>query len=178
MAELNKILFGMLSPVDSRNHILDTVHIPHGKVQFWGGKASGHAWRHVNWAKTALSIKMPFGLWTLVGPRKHVLDGPQIPYAEGQLLGERTCPGMPDDTLPWAVQRCPNRSITVWVVDSSGPKEAQVQLYLPGGANVPSREGTMTSPGEYNWNTRLRRRCGLMSHYSDHLLLLSIQCIG
>jgi len=22
------------------------------------------------------------------------------PYAKGQLLGERTCPGMPDDTLP------------------------------------------------------------------------------
>jgi len=26
----------------------------------------------------------------------------------------------------------------VWVVDSGGPKEAQVQLYWPGGANVPS----------------------------------------
>ena len=26
-------------------------------------------------AKTAEPIEMPFGLWTLVGPRKHVLDG-------------------------------------------------------------------------------------------------------
>jgi len=40
--------------------------------------------------KTAEPIKMPFGLWNPVGPRKHVLDGAQIPHAKGQLLGERT----------------------------------------------------------------------------------------
>jgi len=28
-------------------------------------------------------------------------------------------------------------------VDSGGPKEAQVQLHSPGGANVPSFEGTL-----------------------------------
>jgi len=28
--------------------------------------------------KTAEPIEMPFGLWTRVGPRKHVLDGVQI----------------------------------------------------------------------------------------------------
>jgi len=26
----------------------------------------------------------------------------------------------------------------IWIVDSGGPKEAQVQSYSPGGANVPS----------------------------------------
>jgi len=35
-------------------------------------------------------------------------------------------------------------------VDSGGPKEAQVQSYLPGGANVPTREGTLAPPGKYN----------------------------
>jgi len=30
----------------------------------------------------------------------------------------------------------------VWVVDSHGPKEAQVQSYSPGGANVPTWDGT------------------------------------
>jgi len=39
-----------------------------------------------------------------VGPRKHVLDGAQIPLAKGQLLGEMTSPGMPDDTA-LAVQK-------------------------------------------------------------------------
>jgi len=29
----------------------------------------------VNCAKTAEPIEMPFGLWTLVCPRKHVFDG-------------------------------------------------------------------------------------------------------
>jgi len=33
-------------------------------------------------------------------------------------------------------------------VDLDGPKEAQVQSYLPGGANVPSWEGTLVPPGE------------------------------
>ena len=35
----------------------------------------------------------------------------------------------------------------VWVVDSGGPKEAQVQSYSPGGANEPSWEGTLLLPG-------------------------------
>jgi len=50
--------------------------------------------------KTAEQIEMTFGLWTRVGPRKYVLDGLQIPRAKEQLVGERTCPGMPNNTLP------------------------------------------------------------------------------
>jgi len=38
----------------------------------------------------------------------------------------------------------------IWVVDSSGPKDAQVQSYSPGGANVPSWEDTFLPPGEYD----------------------------
>jgi len=29
---------------------------------------------------------------------------------------------------------------------------------------------TLAPPGEYYWTVRLRRRCGLMSNYFDHLL--------
>ena len=38
---------------------------------------AGHARPHstVSCAKIAEPIKMPFGLWTQVGPRKHVLGG-------------------------------------------------------------------------------------------------------
>jgi len=53
----------------------------------------------VSCAKTAELIEVPFGLWTRVGPRKHVLYGAQIPCGKGQLLGERTYPGVPKDTL-------------------------------------------------------------------------------
>jgi len=38
----------------------------------------------------------------------------------------------------------------VWVVGSGGPKEAQVQWYSLGGANVPSHVGTLAPPGEYD----------------------------
>jgi len=34
-----------------------------------------------------------------VGPKKHVLDWVQSLHTKGQLLGESTCPGMPDDTV-------------------------------------------------------------------------------
>jgi len=52
----------------------------------------------VNCAKTAEPIEMPFALWTRVGPRKHVLDGPRSPW-EGAVIRERACPVMTDDTL-------------------------------------------------------------------------------
>jgi len=41
-------------------------------------------------------------------------------------------------------------------------KEAQVQSYLPDGANGPSWEGTLAPHGEYDGTVRLLRRCGLM----------------
>jgi len=54
----------------------------------------------VSCAKMAEPVVMPFELWILVGPRKHVVDGGvQIPHAKEQFLEERTCPCMPDDTL-------------------------------------------------------------------------------
>ena len=45
-----------------------------------------HARQHsdVSCAKTAEPIEMPFGLWTRVGPRKHVLDGVYIRRPKGQ----------------------------------------------------------------------------------------------
>jgi len=49
------------------------------------------------------------------------------------------------DRTCWKAQ-----SEAVWVVDSGGSKEAQVQSYSPGGANVPSLEGTLAPPGEYD----------------------------
>jgi len=45
-----------------------------------------------------------------------------------------------------------------------------VQSYSPGCANVPWWEVTLAPPGDYDWTVRLRRRCGLMSNYFDHLL--------
>jgi len=50
-------------------------------------------------------------------------------------------------------------------------KEAHVQSYSPGGANVPSWEGTLSPPSEYISTIRLRRRYGLMSNYFDHVHL-------
>ena len=38
MAEPIEMAFGLLTWLGSRNHVLDGVQIPHGKVQFWGEK--------------------------------------------------------------------------------------------------------------------------------------------
>jgi len=39
----------------------------------------------VSCAKSAEPIEMPFGLWTQVGPRNHVLSGAWIPQERGNL---------------------------------------------------------------------------------------------
>ena len=68
------------------------VQIPMGRGNFEGACPDMPNDTGVNCAKTAEPIEVPFGFWTRVGPRKHVLDGPQIPHVKGQLLGEKTCP--------------------------------------------------------------------------------------
>jgi len=86
-------------------------------------------------------IEMPFGLWARMGPRSRVLDGVQIAH-EKEHFWEKASPIVKyRDFLPWAVQKRPNRSIcrlSCGLVDSGGPKDAQVQSYSPGGVNVPS----------------------------------------
>jgi len=69
-------------------------------------------------------IEMPFGLWTQIDPRKHVLHGSPDPRATGQFLCKehvRACPTILCHEL------CKNGWIdqdAVWVVDLGGPKEA------------------------------------------------------
>jgi len=43
-------------------------------------------------AKTVERIEAPYELWTRVDPRKHVLDGVQIPHARGNFERERGGP--------------------------------------------------------------------------------------
>jgi len=85
----------------------------------------------------------------------------------------RTCYGRPTGQVGTFYRELRKNGWTdrfaVWVVDSGGPKEAWVQSYSPGGANVPTWEGTLALPGEYDWTVRLRRRWGL-SNYFHHLL--------
>jgi len=51
--------------------------------------------------KTAEPIKMPFGLWTWVGPRNHALDAVQIPPPEGSMLRGKKRPIVKyNNTLP------------------------------------------------------------------------------
>jgi len=92
--------------VGPRNHVLDGVHIPHRKGQFWGGgNFRGKDMPDdttVSCAKMAEPIKMPFGLWTQVGWRKHVLHG-------GTLA--------PSDECDWSVRvrrRCGLESNYFW----------------------------------------------------------------
>ena len=83
----------------------------------------------------------------------HVLDGgSDPPMGRGKFRGENGRPIVKyRDFLSravhqtWSVDR-----FAVWVVDSGGPKEAQVQSYSPGGANVPSHVSTLAASGEHD----------------------------
>jgi len=44
--------------------------------------------------------------------------------------------------------------------------------YIRQGANVASRVGTLAPPGKYDRIVRLRRRCGPVSNYFNHLLIV------
>jgi len=39
------------------------------------------------------------------GFKEGCIRGDPDPHAKGQFLGEKTCPAMPDDNMPWAVQK-------------------------------------------------------------------------
>jgi len=58
------------------------VQIPHANGQFWGEKEAAHCKvpgpSVESSAKTAEPIKMSFGMWTRMGPCKHLLDGVHI----------------------------------------------------------------------------------------------------
>ena len=58
-------------------------------------------------------------------------------------------------------------------MDSSGPKDAQVQSYSPDGANVPSLEDTLPPPGEYEWMARWNARAEFLLSVIE-LLFLSL----
>ena len=74
---------------------------PIERGNFEGKGMPRHARRHsdVSCAKTAELIEMPFGLWTPLELKKHGLEGCRSPCEKGNFRG-KTCPGMPDDTLP------------------------------------------------------------------------------
>ena len=99
--------------------------------------------------KNAAPIEMLFGLRTPVDPRNHVLDGGPDPPPTGRsnFDGKWRPVVKYRDTLRSSVQKRLNRSISIWAVDLGGQKEAQVQSYLPGGANVPSWEWAILRRG-------------------------------
>jgi len=64
---------------------------------------------------------MLFGLRTRIGTGNYELYGcPDHPWEGAILLGERTCPGMPDDTLPWTVQKWLTDQFAVWLWNRLG----------------------------------------------------------
>ena len=102
-AEPIEVLFGIWTNVGPRNHLVHGVQIvPCEGAIFRGKDMPVHARRRtaVNCAKMAEPIEMPFGVLTRLGPRNHVLDGVQITPCQGSIFRGRTCPGMPDNTLP------------------------------------------------------------------------------
>ena len=77
-AEPIEMPFGLRAQVGSGNHVLDGVQIPLCEGAFFLSERTYLGMPDdtaVSCAKTAELIEMPFGLWTWVGRRKHVLHG-------------------------------------------------------------------------------------------------------
>jgi len=79
-------------------------------------------------------IEMPFGILDSGGLKKAYWMGSRFP-CEGVTFRGKDMPGH--------ARQHSAVSCVVWVVDLGGLKEAKVQSYSPGCANVPSWEGTL-----------------------------------
>jgi len=90
-AEPIEILFGMMTRVGRRYHVLDGGPDPPGAMGNFGGNVAAHCkvmgYFTVSCAKMAEPIDMPFWRKTRMDPRNYVLDGVQIPQGEGAILG-------------------------------------------------------------------------------------------
>jgi len=85
------------------------------------------------------------------GPKEaRVRWGPD-PTCEGAIIREKDMHGHARRHCRELCKHGWTDRFAVCVVDSSGQKEAQVQSYSPGGANVPTWEGTLAPPGECDW---------------------------
>jgi len=90
-------------------------------------------------AKTAEPIEMPFALWTLVGPRNHILDGGPYPLSEGAILkGERGGPLCTDQDAIWSVDSGgPEEVCVIWgaywhyLANTTGPSMCGIRLGYP-----------------------------------------------
>jgi len=154
---------------------------PHGKRQFWGGKWHPIVkYRDTLWSsiERCLNLSRCRLGWGLGKSREPCIRwGPDTP-SERQFLGKEE-PIVSIGTF--CRKLCKNgqtNGFAVWIVDSGGSKEAQVQSYSPGGAIVPTCEGTLAPPGEYDWTVRLQQRCSFMSNYFDHLFITDTNTVA
>jgi len=83
--------------------------------------------------------------------RRHVLYGTQIPRPKGQLLGGKNVPGHARRHSAVSCVKIAKPIDLLFGLWTWVDRRKHVQSYSPGGANVPSWEGTLTPPGEYDF---------------------------
>jgi len=155
--------FDLWARMGPRNHVLYGVHIPHGKGQFWGKGAPIVKYRDfMPWAVqkrlNQLIIRLGCGLGLAKGSTNSVVFTRWWQFVRQH------------SAMPWAVRKQLNWSICRL---GCGLGWAEGSTSSPGGANVPSWEGTLVLHGEYDWIVCLWRP------YFDQLLLycLSLSCV-
>ena len=126
--------------------------------------------------KTAERTQMPFGLWARMGQRNRVRWGSS--GAEGCFFLWHPILGR--NLLQLAL--CERQRLSDWLWRGFECSADRMQILLiysaPKGRCMATIFGflytrcTLAPPGQCDWTVRVRRRCGLMSNYFDHLLLL------
>jgi len=94
-------------------------------------------------------IEIPFEMLSRVGPRNHVLDGDTDPPWEGQFLGEGHAPTCP---ITFCSQLCKwlKRSICHLGCGLGWAEGSTRSIVFARCRHVPSWEGTLAPPGEYD----------------------------
>jgi len=128
----------------------------------------------VTCVKTAEPIMMPFEMCTRTDPVNHKLDGVPILHEKGQFWRKGSPTVSYRDFLPYAVQQRLNRSICHLGCGLWWAKRSTSSIVFARQCQCATCEGTLAPPCECNWTIPVRRRCGPMSNYFDHLLLMCL----
>jgi len=106
-----------------------------------------------------------------------VLDGVPGPNAKGQFWDKEVPTVKCRDLLQWGVQKRLNWSICCLGCGLRSAEGNTILIAFTRWCQCPSWEFSLAPPVEYDWTVRLRRWCGLMSNYFDHLFGIAVETL-
>jgi len=165
--------FGLWARTGPRNHELHGLQIPHDKGQFWGKGPLIVKYRDfLPWAVRKrldrLICHLGCGLGWAELSTSSIIFATWCQCAQFQSYSQGGT-SVPDDSVPWAVQKPLNRSICHLGCGLWWTKGSTSSVVFTRWCQCAHVGGHLGTTSEYDWTVHQWQRCGLMLNYFDHL---------